>query len=96
MIFPYRSQNDWNETKLTRTRGFRIAGGTSNDSIRRPGHKQIWTPLRRFGPPPPIPYFPLSIVCMATNSICKLFADVLFHHNTTFLNKGKEKQPFRF
>ena len=23
MIFPYRSQNDWNETKLTRTRGFR-------------------------------------------------------------------------
>ena len=26
---------------------------------------------------------------------CKLFADVLFNHNTTFLNRGEEKQPFR-
>ena len=30
-----------------------------------------------------------------TNSICKLFVDVLFNYNTTFLTKGKEKQPFR-
>ena len=32
---------------------------------------------------------------LVPNSIWKLFADVLFHHKTTFLSKGKEKQPFR-
>ena len=35
---------------------------------------------------------------LVTNSICKLFVDVLFTRNTTFLNKGKKKkktQPFR-
>ena len=26
---------------------------------------------------------------------CKFFADVLFNHNTTFFNRGEEKQPFR-
>ena len=31
---------------------------------------------------------------MVTNSIWKLFVDVLFSDNTTFLNKDKEKQPF--
>ena len=37
-FFPYRGQNDRNETKLTCTRGFRwIAGSASNDLIRRPG-----------------------------------------------------------
>ena len=41
-------------------------------------------------PPPPLPNVPL-----VNNSIWKLFADVLFYHNTTFLSKGKEKQPFR-
>ena len=57
--------------------------------------QQIWTPLRRFGPS--YQTFLLSILCiiLVTNSICKLFVDVLFNHNTTFLNKGKEKQPFR-
>ena len=35
-FFPYRGQNDRNETKLTcNFRG--IAGSTSNDSIRHPG-----------------------------------------------------------
>ena len=29
------------------------------------------------------------------NSIWKLFVDVLFSDNTTFLNKDKEKQPYR-
>ena len=55
----------------------------------------MWTPLRRFGPP--YQTFLLSIVCiiLVTNSIWKLFVDVLFSNNTTFLNKDKEKQPFR-
>ena len=39
---------------------------------------------------------PLSDGLLVTNSIYKIFADVLFHHNTTFLIKDKEKQPFRF
>ena len=58
--------------------------------------QRIWTPLRRFGPS--YQTFLLSILCiiLVTNSICKLFVDVLFNHNTTFLNKGKRKnQPFR-
>ena len=32
---------------------------------------------------------------LVTYSIYKLFVDFLFNHNTTFLNKDKEKQPFR-
>ena len=32
---------------------------------------------------------------MIEKTIGKLFVDALFNHNTTFLNKGKEKQPFR-
>ena len=32
---------------------------------------------------------------LVTNSICKLFVDVFFNHNSKFINKGKEKQPFR-
>ena len=53
--------------------------------------QRIWTPLRRFGPS--YQTFLLSILCiiLVTNSICKLFVDVLFNHNTTFLNKGKKK-----
>ena len=63
--------------------------------------QRIWAPLRRFGPS--YQTFLLSILCiiLVTNSICKLFVDVLFNHNTTFLNKGKKKtnkqknkQPF--
>ena len=46
---------------------------------------QIWTPLPNFT-------FKHRLV---TNSIAKFFVDVLFNHNTTFLNKGEEKQPFR-
>ena len=54
--------------------------------------QQIWTPLRRFGPS--YQTFLLSILCiiLVTNSIFKLFVDVLFNHNTTFLNKGKKKK----
>ena len=54
--------------------------------------QRIWTPLRRFGPS--YQTFLLSILCivLVTNSICKLFVDVLFNHNTTFLNKGKKKK----
>ena len=52
-FFPYRGQNDRNETKLTCNRGFRwLTGSTSNDAICRPGvtadmdpPSQIWTPL---------------------------------------------------
>ena len=53
--------------------------------------QRIWAPLRRFGPS--YQTFLLSILCiiLVTNSICKLFVDVLFNHNTTFLNKGKKK-----
>ena len=43
-------------------------------------------PFADLDPPPP-PY-------LVTNSICKLFVDVLFNHNTTFLNKDKEKELF--
>ena len=72
------------------------AGVTADlDSPPSKSAQRIWTPLRRFGPS--YQTFLLSILCiiLATNSICKLFVDVLFNHNTTFLNKGKEKQPFR-
>ena len=55
--------------------------------------QRIWTPLRRFGPPPPHQTFLLSNLCII---YYKLSVDVLFNHNTTFLNKGKRKnQPFR-
>ena len=48
-FFPYRGQNDRNETKLTcNFRG--IAGSTSNDSIRHPGVTTDSDP-RGFGPP---------------------------------------------
>ena len=43
---------------------------------------------------PSYPTFVLSIVCILI-LFFKRFVDVLFHHNTTFLNKGKEKQLFR-
>ena len=52
--------------------------------------QRIWTPLRRFGPS-----LPNVVSYLVTISIWKLFADVLSYHNTTFLSKGKEKQPFR-
>ena len=50
---------------------------------------QIWTPSTKLS-------FRASFVSyLVTDSICKLSVDVLFNHNTTFLNKGTEKQPFR-
>ena len=52
-------------------------------------------PFADFDPPTKL-FFKASILSyLITNSICKLFVDVLFNYNTTFLNKGKEKQPFR-
>ena len=47
---------------------------------------QIWTPLPNFT-------FKHRLV---TNSIAKFFVDVLFNHNTTFLNKGKKKPAISF
>ena len=44
MIFPYRSQNDWNETKLTRTRGFRYVV---------PVTSRYGPPFADLDPPPP-------------------------------------------
>ena len=35
------------------------------------------------------------VLYLVSNSICKLFVDVLFNHNTTFLGKDKDKPPFR-
>ena len=58
-------------------------------------HSRMWTLLRRFGPPTKLSFQASFVSYLVTNSICKLFVDVLFNHNTTFLNKGKEKQPFR-
>ena len=67
-----------------------------------PVSQRIWTPpppvqIRSADMDPPFqPYqtFLLSILCiiLVTNSICKLFVDVLFNHNATFLNKGKRKK----
>ena len=61
----------------------------------------IWT-LRGFGSPfadldspTKLSFWAPFVSYLVTNSICKLFVDVLFNHNTKFLNKGKEKQPFR-
>ena len=79
------------------------AGVTADlDSPPSKSAQRIWTPLRRFEPS--YQTFLLSILCiiLVTNSICKLFVNVLFNHNTTFLNKGKKtnkqtkknKQPF--
>ena len=51
-------------------------------------HYSRWLPTK-------LSFWASFISYLVTNSICKLFVDVLFNHNTTFLNKGKEKQPFR-
>ena len=53
-------------------------------------------PFADLDPPIKLSFLASFVSYLVTNSICKLFADVLFHYNTTFLNKGKEKQPFRF
>ena len=50
---------------------------------------QIWTPSTKRS------FLASFVSYLVTNSICKLSVDVLFNHNTTFLNKGREKQPFR-
>ena len=81
--------------------GFGYLSPNFNPGMPMPVSQRIWAPLRRFGPS--YQTFLLSILCiiLVTNSICKLFVDVLFNHNTTFLNKGKKKtnkqknkQPF--
>ena len=52
-----------------------------------------------YGPPPPPPYqtFLLAsfVSYLVPNSICKLFVNVLFNHNTAFLSNDKDKQLFR-
>ena len=55
-----------------------------------------------YGPPfadlNPLPNFPFKLPLYHTWSLilfASFFVDVLFNHNTTFLNKGKKKQPFR-
>ena len=58
-------------------------------------HQQIWTPLRRFGPSYQAFLLASFVSYLVPNSIWKLFVDVLFIHNTTFLSKDKDKQPFR-
>ena len=94
---------DQNETNLTFNRGFRwIAGSTSNDSILRPvvtadlelpdsNLPADMDPL--FADLDSHPSPPSFVSYLVTNSICKLFVDVIFNHNTTFLNKGKKKNP---
>ena len=63
IFFPYRGQNDRNETKLTCNRGFRwITGSNSNDSICRPGVTADMDPPSQIGPP--YQTFLLSIVCI--------------------------------
>ena len=63
--------------------------------------QQIWTPrggrspFAALDPSTKLSFWASFVSYLVTNSICKLSVDVLFNHNTTFLNKGKEKQPFR-
>ena len=52
-------------------------------------------PFADLDSPTKLSFWTLFVSYLVTNSTCKLFVDVLFNHNTTFLNKGKEKQPFR-
>ena len=56
---------------------------------------RIWTPFADLDSPTKFSFWAPFVSYLVTNSICKLFVDVLFNHNTTFLNKGREKQPFR-
>ena len=79
--------------------------------IRNHGHfalvsQRIWThpsiSVSRRGPrsqiltpPTKLSFWASFVSYLVTNSICKLSVDVPFNHNATFLNKGKEKQPFR-
>ena len=51
-------------------------------------------PLRRFGPLFHTFLLASFVSYLVTNSICKLFVDVLFNHNITFLSNDKNKQPF--
>ena len=76
-----------------------IAGVTADlDPLR------IWTPRSKsasgYGPPfadlNPLPNFPFKHHTWSLILFASFFVDVLFNHNTTFLNKGKKKnQPFR-
>ena len=52
-------------------------------------------PFADLDSPTKLSFWTLFVSYLVTNSICKLFVYILFNHNTTFLNKGKEKQPFR-
>ena len=53
-------------------------------------------PLRRFGPPTKLSFQTSFVSYLVTNFVCKFFVDVLFNHNTTFLNKGKKKPSHFF
>ena len=64
----------------------------------RPGVQicqQIWTPSSQIWTPHQTFLLASFISYLVSNSIWKLFVDVLFIHNTTFLSKDKDKQPFR-
>ena len=52
-------------------------------------------PLRRFGSP--YQTFLLIIICIIIGNqfYLQAFSRCYFNYNTTFLNRGKEKQPFR-
>ena len=49
-------------------------------------HLRVWNPLRRFGPRTKLSFQASFVSYLVTNSICKLFVDVLFNDNTKFLN----------
>ena len=68
----------------TESAAYQCTGATTTNQPNRTGKKKK------------LSFWASFISYLVTNSICKLFVDVLFNHNTTFLNKGKEKQPFRF
>ena len=56
---------------------------------------RIWTLFAGLDLPIKLSFQAAFVSYLVTNSICKLLIDVIFDHNTTFLNKDKEKQPFR-
>ena len=57
---------------------------------------RIWTPFADLDFPTKFSFWAPFVSYLVTNSICKLFFDVLFNHNTTFLNKGREKTAISF
>ena len=60
--------------------------------IRTPGPN----PLTDMDPPTKLSFKASFVSYLVTNSICKLFVDVLFNHNTTFLDKVKKNLAISF